>query len=462
MKKILCFILTLCIMMSIFVCPSYAQEVKTEESPVKHGTEVYVKGKIDNSDGKHTGKLINIKFMANEYDADIVPKTTYESLSYKLDETGLVDFKFRCNDITFDKIGQCNRRVYATLDGEDVTSSLESVTAKDLYYIEEPFENNEETKSKIIEKFKEFFDEYSYGRTVYLKSADKVRIKISSETLKFSSSLSVKIREMNDENIKYVRLYAVGENVNIPKVKERKVAVWKLDDLQMSNSAIRGFEKAYNYFSQYGIKAGFGIIMHSFDEYGDLTTEKNKAKIDKINSWIDGGFEIWYHGYWHNKNTDGTGERIENFGSDPLEKQEKNLKMGIDTFKRVFPNYTMKSFGAPYNSVCKTTAQALKNVCPDINTVMFFDDSEVEESGHFNIDNSVSIESKAGDEDFEKFELSFKSKKGRDGIILQSHPWGWDDKDLEIIDKITKVLVAEDYAFMTPQEYYNYCQKRNK
>ena len=92
---------------------------------------------------------------------------------------------------------------------------------------------------------------------------------------------------------------------------------------------------------------------------------------------------------------------------------------------------------------------------------MFFDDSDVEESGHFNIDNSVSIESKAGDEDFEKFESSFKSKKGKD-IILQSHPWGWDDKDLEIIDKITKTLVAEDYAFMTPQEYYNYFQKQNK
>lgn len=265
--------------------------------------------------------MLNIKFMANEYDADIVPKTTYETLSYKLDETGVVDFKFRCDDITFDKIGQCNRRVYAELDGVDVTSSLESVTAKDLYYIEIPFENNEETKTKIIEKFKAFFDEYSYGRTVYLKAADASRIKISLQDLNFSSSLSVKIKEMNDEKIKYVRLYAVGENVKIPVVKERSVAVWKLDDLQMPNSAIRGFEKAYNYFSQYGIKAG--------------------------------------------------------------------------------------------------------------------------------------------DEDFEKFESSFKSKKGKD-IILQSHPWGWDDKDLEVIDKITKVLVAEDYAFMTPQEYYEYCQKRKE
>lgn len=448
-------------MMSIFVCSAYAEEAMPEDNSVKHGTEIYIKGKVDNSDGKYTGKMLNIKFMANEYDADIVPKTTYETLSYKLDETGVVDFKFRCDDITFDKIGQCNRRVYAEIDGVDATSALESVTAKDLYYIEAPFSDIDETKNAITEKFKAFFDEYSYGRTVYLKAADISKIKISLEELKFSSSLSVKIKEMKDEKIKYVRIYAVGENVNIPKVQKRKVAVWKLDDLQMSDSAIRGFEKAYNYFSQYGIKAGFGIIMHTFDEYGDLTTEKNKAKIDKINSWIDGGFEIWYHGYWHNKKTDENGERIENFGSDPLEKQEKNLKMGIDTFKKAFPEYTMKSFGAPYNSVNKTTAEALKNVCPDINTVLFFDDSDVEESGHFNIDNSVSIESKAGDEDFEKFESSFKSKKGKD-IILQSHPWGWDDKDLEIIDKITKTLVAEDYAFMTPQEYYNYFQKQNK
>ena len=51
--------------------------------------------------------------------------------------------------------------------------------------------------------------------------------------------------------------------------------------------------------------------------------------------------------------------------------------------------------------------------------------------------------------------------KGKD-IIIQSHPWGWDDNDLEIIDKITKVLVSEDYAFMTPQEYYNYCKKQNQ
>ena len=447
--------------MSLFVCVSYAQDTKSEENPVKHGTEVYVKGKVDNPDGKYTGKIVKIKFMANEYDADIIPDTTFDTLSYKLDETGVIDFKFRYDALTFDKIGQCNRRVYAELDGVDVTSSLESVTAKDMYYIEESFSDIDETKSAITTKFKSFFDEYGYGRTIYLKAADASKIKISLESLKFSSSLSVKIKDMKGDNIKYVRIYAVGENVNVPMVKERKIAVWKLDDLQMSNSAIKGFEKAYDYFSQYGIRAGFGMIMHTFEEYGDLTTAENKPKIDKINSWIDGGFEIWYHGYWHNKNTDENGERIENFASDPLEKQEKNLKLGIDTFKKAFPDYTMKSFGAPYNAVSKSTAEALKNVCPDINTVMFFDDSEVEESGHFNIDNSVSIESKAGDEDFEKFELSFKSKKGSD-IILQSHPWGWDDKDLEIIDKITKVLVSEDYAFMTPQEYYEYCQKHNK
>ena len=461
MKKILCFILTLCIMMSIFLCPTYAEEVKSEENPVKHGTEVYVKGKVDNADGKYTGKMIAIKFMANEYTEDIIPKTTYETLSYKIDETGIIDFKFRCDDITFDRIGQCNRRVYAEIDGADMTGCLESVTAKDLYYIEESFSNIDETKMAIIEKFKAFFGEYSYGRTVYLKAADKSRIKISLEPLKFSSSISVKVKELKDEKIKYVRLYAVGENVNIPKVQKRNVAVWKLDDLQMSNGAINGFEKAYNYFSQYGIKAGFGIIMHTFDEYGDMTTGDNKAKIDKINSWINNGFEIWYHGYWHNKNTDENGERIENFAGDSLEKQEKNLKMGIDTFKRVFPDYTMKTFGAPYNSTNKTTAEALKNVCPDINTVLFFSDSNADGTGLFNINNSVGIESSAGDEDFEKFEQNFKSKKGKD-IILQSHPWGWDDNDLEIIDKITKVLVSEDYAFMTPQEYYNYCKKQNQ
>ena len=457
-KKLVCLV---CIIISIFVCTAYAQEDVVETNPVKHGTEVYVKGKIDNADGKYTGKYLSIKFMANEYTEDIMPTKTFDELSYKIDETGVVDFKFRYDDLTFDKIGQCNRRVYAEIDGVDFTSSLESVTAKDLYYIEEVFENNDETKNKITEKFKAFFEEYSYGRTVYLKSANDVRIKISLETLKFSSSIGVKIKEFNDDKIKYVRLYAVGENVNVPFVKERKIAVWKLDDLQMSNAAIKGFEMAYDYFSQYGIKAGFGIIMHTFEEY-DMTTNDSKKKVEKINSWIDNGFEIWYHGYWHNQKTDENGERIESFGTDPLEKQEKNLKMGWDTFNKVFPDYTMKSFGAPYNAMGKTTVQALETVCPDINTILYVSSSHSEGTDMFNINNSVAIESKAGDEDFEKFENSFKNAKNLDYIIIQSHPWGWDSKDLEIIDKITKVLVAEDYAFMTPQEYYNYCKKQNK
>ena len=136
--------------------------------------------------------------------------------------------------------------------------------------------------------------------------------------------------------------------------------------------------------------------------------------------------------------------------------------MGWDTFNKVFPDYTMKSFGAPYNAMGKTTVQALETVCPDINTILYVSSSHSEGTDMFNINNSVAIESKAGDEDFEKFENSFKNAKNLDYIIIQSHPWGWDSKDLEIIDKITKVLVAEDYAFMTPQEYYNYCKKQNK
>ena len=244
---------------------------------------------------------------------------------------------------------------------------------------------------------------------------------------------------------------------NAKKVK-RQVVLLKFDDLSMYT--YEKFEDLRLLLKEYGIKAGFGMIVDSFDP----ENEESRAQINNydvkhklvkafVNRALEDGIEFWHHGYYH---------YMDEYYTYSYEKQSECFGKGNDVMINEF-GIDLKAFGSPFNNATDVTLKMLKENYPNINVLMLVNSKYQVPDGMVNFNDSVTIETSSSKIDSAMFIDNFNKKSDSSYMVAQMHPGSWDTN--VGYDSWSEFRICLDYliskgvVFMTPSEYYEYISK---
>ena len=228
------------------------------------------------------------------------------------------------------------------------------------------------------------------------------------------------------------------------------VIILKCDDLKSNDvSSIESFDKLYDMLVEEGVTASFGIV-------GNSSKDGNqKVFWDNAKKYIEGGIEIWHHGWLHRKNDQGVQEYN---GMLTYDEMKENFQKTLELVEKNADGYKMVTFGAPYNSVNDEFMVMLSKEFPQIKTVFYTskgDDPEI-----VKLNSKMNIESGTSVANYSVFEKSYDPEL--EYAAIQSHPGGFDDQSREEYRKMIKFLKEKNSIFMTPTQYHNYVKDMGK
>ena len=223
----------------------------------------------------------------------------------------------------------------------------------------------------------------------------------------------------------------------IPKV------VIKVDDLKQVNDRIYPrWQKLTAFVEQRKIKAGIGIVFESLEQ-----------DAPKYVAWIQGlaktgRFEFWNHGYDHKEWIEG-GKTLQEFHGPGYDQQKQHLSRA-NQLAREKLGLTMRSFGAPFNSIDETTLKVLAED-PDIQVVMFADrvPGKVALPRVF----AVNIENPTFVANYPKFVEGYVHNMTFPVFVIQGHPNSWDDNRFNNFVQIVDFLQSIGAEFTLPSDY---------
>jgi hypothetical protein len=232
----------------------------------------------------------------------------------------------------------------------------------------------------------------------------------------------------------------------------------KLDDLEAKPSSFDACMPIFEFLSNNGIKAGWGVMR--IENINDLQITTLKKYLEKTNSKGELLFEIWHHGFDHSKdNPLGTWE----FSGTSYAYQ----KTHFDSASRVLKNMlgvTAHTFGAPFNHIDTTLLQVMSEDS-NMKVILLGQQTLSAATDIINLNHRVNMESATGVVNFEYFFSNYNSKKTvyKDFMVLQGHPARWTTDALkEEFKKIITFLVSEGCEFVTPYGYYCYINKLDR
>jgi peptidoglycan/xylan/chitin deacetylase (PgdA/CDA1 family) len=219
-----------------------------------------------------------------------------------------------------------------------------------------------------------------------------------------------------------------------------------MDDLEYTNKAfVRNWERYVDTIRSYHINSGLGIII-------DQLRESPQSFKDLLIGWHQSGdFEIWHHGWDHqrlNSRPDSTNDG--EFKDTSYEYQKTHLENGLETVEKEL-GIKMPSFGAPYNKTDSVFARVISE-SKDISVWLYCNDLNY--PGLCLVrGKSNKLESKTGVVSFENF-LEGYQKNQNPYLVLQGHPGKWDDQSFLEFERVITYLKGEGHQFMLPFQYY--------
>jgi len=263
-------------------------------------------------------------------------------------------------------------------------------------------------------------------------------------------------------NVLYILLFCLiifGHSCqNDQKNNIKQFIILKADDLTFNpaNTISQGWLRWMYYIENMKIKGSVGIVCNSLEK-GD---DKYISLIKSIHS--RGAIEFWNHGYNHYQSYKGE-KKPENpvweFRNSSYEEQYEHL-LKSQELVRTKLGIPMPVFGAPYNYIDKNTLKAVENI--DEIKVWFFGDSS---STKFILSGRQygDIEFPAHNPNFQKFLDRYNSRgKGREYLVLQVHPNGYDDNKFKEFEQCINFLIKQGVTFIKPSEYYQIVMSKNK
>lgn len=216
----------------------------------------------------------------------------------------------------------------------------------------------------------------------------------------------------------------------------------KLDDMNPLNSKVRGY-KAMDFLIKNEVKFSFGVIANKLDKNALRTLSSYLLATDKNGDKL---FEIWHHGFDH---------IIPEFKNRDYAYQKKHFE---DADKIVLEKLKlqMNSFGTPGNA-----SDSITNIVISENSkyhvfMLAQNIPTIQNKSLLYIDHYVEMEKGVGNVNYKYFVKNYESYKNRytDYMILQGHPNGWTDAQLEDFKRIIFFLKTQGCEFTLPYEYY--------
>ena len=238
---------------------------------------------------------------------------------------------------------------------------------------------------------------------------------------------------------------------------DKPIVILKLDDLNHGSDRLEQFDTVLSMIEERGIKASYGLMGYALDGGSASANEKFKAYAD--NPLI----EVWFHGYhWESKYL---------FSAMDESGQREEFSLGVDSATREGINYT--SFGAPSNSINKTTLELMDNEFTNFKVLMRPSNKTLEDDFGYTPKNfvylydnlKVEYSSKIGDLETLKSNWNAAVASGKDYVLIQSHPWCWGEETpdgttgYENMEAFIDYVIENGGVFMTPNEYAQYITK---
>ncbi len=231
-----------------------------------------------------------------------------------------------------------------------------------------------------------------------------------------------------------------------PEKKAGPVILLKCDDLKSNDlDAIIAFENFYSLFQEEGVTASFGIV-------GNSASSGNQTRFwSDVNTFIDGGIEIWSHGWLHRKNDAGQAEFN---GMLTYDEMKENFQKVLDLVSSKANGYQITCFGPPYNQMSAECATMLNEDFPQITSVFFTskDTNAVRITSKFDLEGGAIT--------LENFKTLYNSRAESDYYAIQMHPANYDENELAELRKIIKFLKGQNCRFMTPSQYVEYVNSK--
>ncbi|MDF2924438.1 MAG: polysaccharide deacetylase [Paenibacillaceae bacterium] len=218
--------------------------------------------------------------------------------------------------------------------------------------------------------------------------------------------------------------------------------ILKADDLVHDQNGLlsANWSRFLTYLERYGLKAGLGVIGQSLDKGSDGFAEQIRRLQEEE------GHELWNHGYDHQLNgVDEQGNRYCEFQHTSYEYQLDHL-LRTQRLARERLGLTLRTFGAPGNSIDAGTVDALQAV-PEIEVWLFG-----QPSSKFVLERVVNAEHPVIRPNFAAFREQYTPD--REYLVLQLHPNSWNEGDFDQFTRIIDYLLLKPTEFVTPYAYY--------
>lgn len=233
------------------------------------------------------------------------------------------------------------------------------------------------------------------------------------------------------------------------KAKKRYIII-KLDDFGSGPAGEALYPKGLQVtelLKKRKIPASLGICGYSL-EWG------NPKYVDwlKVNARANGGnFDYWQHGWTHKMNIEWKGKcYIAEYAIPDYSYQKENF----DKAQRVFKEKTglaLDGFCAPCGAITEETRRLLREHT-EIKTWLYGDVERPE--GKFAFRRTCNLECRVGVVEVAPFVNQYKSQRTRDYIMLQGHPFMWNEESFAAFERILDRLVEDGWTFTTHTEYH--------
>jgi hypothetical protein len=222
----------------------------------------------------------------------------------------------------------------------------------------------------------------------------------------------------------------------------------KLDDLKALPGGVHPrFKRVADYLAQQKLKSGFGVIVNSFETGSDSSFAWIRERAIENGGLI----EFWHHGYDHAMNMDIDGTRcIAEFSGPSRTYQSEHFTKACNLMTDK-TGLAFHTFGSAGNATDATGAKVLDEH-PDIK-VWLYGDSKANTS-KFVLKRTFNLEDRVGHVSFDAFLKTYVGQRNSAYVVLQGHPGGWSDESFVNFQCVVQLLVADQWVFTTPYEFY--------
>ncbi len=217
--------------------------------------------------------------------------------------------------------------------------------------------------------------------------------------------------------------------------------ILKFDDVREENFS--SFKWTTDIVKAKGAKGGVGIFAQVFETEGTPCMDYVRSLCNDPTT-----FEVWFHGY--------EGSPQEFYGTSyAVQKQAFVISRFIMLSKF---DYLMRTYSSHYYGGDATTVQVF-NEDPYLRCWMW--PAGVEAVGlrpdadilpyerPFNLEATTGVMST-----FEKFVEGYNANSGREWIVLQGHPWGWDTAGRNTFSQVLDFLNSQGVTYINCWDYY--------